>query len=129
MKAILPILFTRVPKNLLPAPSAEYWYPSRSAIVGMPLDDFEAKMGGEIAYDAAAKPLAEITAMLMENHDGPFFKGKDLIYADLVWVSFLDFAKKLGRGVYNELLKRTGDGQVHTTVLHRCAPWLARDDH
>ena len=124
-----PILNNLIPRSLLTPPSADYWYPSRTARAGMPLDELEATQGGETAYKAAEAPLHEVSTMLRENANGPFFQGREVCYADFVWVSFLVFLRRAGVDVYEEVLKRTGDREVHEKLVTACGPWLERDDH
>lgn len=128
-EALRPILYARVPQSLLTPPSAAYWHPSRAARVGMPLDEFEATRGGEAAYGAAEAPLRDVSAMLREGAGGPFFQGAAVSYADFVWVAFLVFVRRVGRDVYEEVLRRTGDREVHEKLVEACGPWLERDDH
>ncbi|KAJ6441429.1 thioredoxin-like protein [Purpureocillium lavendulum] len=129
MKALMPVLYAQIPRRLLEPASTEYWYPVRGAKVGMHVDEFEAKHGGEAAYAAAEQPLRDITAMLEENGDGPFLQGAEVCYADFVWVAFLEFVRRIGDDVYGEVLARTGDRAVHEKLMEAAGPWLKRNDH
>lgn len=129
MQALVPIIYGQIPKRLLEPRSVEYWNPVRGEKVGMPLDEFEAKNGGEKAYAAAEAPLGEISAMLRENGNGPFLQGREVCYADFVWVAFLEFMRRLGDDIYNEVLARTGARELHERLLEASAPWLKRNDH
>ncbi|KAL3961051.1 hypothetical protein ACCO45_006168 [Purpureocillium lilacinum] len=101
MKALLPIFYANVPRRLLEPASLEYWYRVRGEKVGMPIDEFEAKHGGEAAYAAAEQPLRDVTAMYKENGgEGPFLQGAKVCYADFVWIAFLEFARRIGEDVY-----------------------------
>lgn len=127
MKALLPVVYPLIPKRLLTESSSEYWHTSRSARVGMKMDEFEEKMGGEKAFRAAEASLKDVTLMLKENTDGPFLQGAVTCYADFVWAAFLVFAQRIGQDVYDKVLERTGDAQAHARFFEACRPWLERD--
>ncbi|OAQ82640.1 thioredoxin-like protein [Purpureocillium lilacinum] len=130
MKALLPIFYANVPRRLLEPASLEYWYRVRGEKVGMPIDEFEAKHGGEAAYAAAEQPLRDVTAMYKESGgEGPFLQGAEVCYADFVWIAFLEFARRIGEDVYEGVLQRTGDRAVHEKLMQAAAPWLKRNDH
>lgn len=123
------ICYARVPVNLLNDVSIDYWYTTRAERIGMSVQDFEKNHGGETAYSSAEPYLQQVTALLRENSDGPFFMGKTVSYADFVWVSALVFFKRVDETVYQEVLKRTGDESIHVKLLEACQPWLKRHDH
>ncbi|UNI16570.1 hypothetical protein JDV02_002996 [Purpureocillium takamizusanense] len=130
MKALLPVLYPQIPRSLLEPASIEYWYRVRSEKVGMPIDEFEAKYGGDAAYAAATKPLRDITSLYAEKaSDGPFLQGKEPCYADFAWIAFLEFTRRVGEDVYEGVLDRAGDRTVHEKLMKAAAPWLERNDH
>jgi glutathione S-transferase len=129
MHAIQPIYFTLIPQRILNKASHEHWYRTRPVYAGMPLDKFWDEKGGEVAWKAAEPHIRDITAMLKENSDGPFFDGTKVTYADFYWVTFLIFLQRMGEEVLNELLKRSGDEQVHRAHLKACESWTKRYDH
>ena len=99
-------------------------------MMGMPLDELEEVVGGESCYMAAEPTLKQLTKMLKENSDGPFFLGKDPSYADFVWLGLLNLWKTLGEeSVLGELLPWTGDPDVHLALMKAAEPWMQRVDH
>ncbi|KGO47787.1 Glutathione S-transferase, N-terminal [Penicillium expansum] len=128
MKATKPIFIPLVPKRILNAESLDYWYTTRSAMVGMPLDQLEREKGGVRAWNEAGPALCEVTALLKEN-EGPFFMGNTISYADLVWVSILLFNRKLGSDFFQEAMERTGDSQVHLNLMKAVQPWCGGYGH
>ncbi|CAI7678909.1 unnamed protein product [Penicillium pancosmium] len=122
MKAIEPIFIPLVPKRILNTESVDYWYTSRPALVGMPLDQLEREKGGIQAWNEAEPVLREVTALLNEN-EGPFFLGQTVGYADLVWASVLLFSQKLGSDVFQQAMERTGNSQVHLNLMKAVRPW------
>jgi glutathione S-transferase len=130
MGPISPIFFTLVPQRILNEVSREYWYRTRPGYAGMPLDQFWNEKGGEVAWKAAEPHVRDITAMLKEKPDGPFFEGKTVTFADFYWTGLLVFLQRIGReDVFDELLKRSGDEKVHLDLLKACDPWTKRNDH
>ncbi|KAK9481635.1 hypothetical protein V1527DRAFT_448535 [Lipomyces starkeyi] len=125
---IVPIIYTRVPVNILNEVSAEYWYATRRQRLRMSVQEFEGKHGGQAAYLDAESHLKEITALLKEK-EGPFFMGSEVSYADFTWVAVLTFLKRVDEGIFAEVIKRTGDVAVHNSLLDACAPWLKRTDY
>ncbi|CAM1504928.1 Fc.00g025190.m01.CDS01 [Cosmosporella sp. VM-42] len=125
---VCPLCYSRVPVNLLNEASVEYWYTTRRERLGMTVQEYEEKLGGEAAYLGAEPYLNQMTELLMEN-DGPFFMGSEASYADFIWVAFLVFFKRVDEGIFVEVLKRTSDEAVHRSLLDACASWLQRMDH
>ncbi|KAI1338730.1 thioredoxin-like protein [Xylariaceae sp. FL0016] len=118
-----------VVKRLLNDCNHEYWHRTRSEWFGMPLDQYEKEHGGEFAFSRSDEYLSNITALLRENEDGPFFMGKTVSYADFYWAGFLLFFERLGDDVFQRLLKGTGDGEIHLKLLEGVKPWSKRNDH
>ncbi|KAL1839244.1 hypothetical protein VTJ49DRAFT_1722 [Mycothermus thermophilus] len=127
MAAIRPIFSVRVPKYILSEASQEYWYRTRGERVGMPVEEFAAKNPEKECWDRADEVVKEVTGMLTEG-GGPFFLGEEVSYADFVWGGLLIFLKRQGEEeVYGELLRRSGDGEVHERFLKALEPWTKRD--
>lgn len=127
-RSLLLLCYTRIPVNVLNDASVEYWYSTRRERLGMTVQEYEDKHGGEAAYAGAEPHLKELTEMLKET-EGPFFMGKEVSYADFTWVALLKFFKRVDEVIFGEVLKRTGDQDVHTGLLDACAEWVERDDH
>jgi glutathione S-transferase len=127
VKAIQPIYLLRVPQRVLNEASQEYWYRTRGQLVGMPVEEFAAKNPEKECWDRAEEVIKEVTALLKQGGDGPFFLGKEVSYADFVWGGLLIFLKRQGEDGYQELLKRSGDGEAHERFLKALEPWTKRD--
>lgn len=123
------LFLASVPKRILNEASKPYWYETREQFVGMHVDQFEKEKGGEVAFKGAAPIVQEVTALLKENGDGPFFMGNTVSYADFVWGGLLLFAQRCGQETLDGLLKVSGDAQVHTALLEGLRPWSKRSDH
>lgn len=129
MSALRGVYFPSVPRNILNDASHEYWYATRSKVAGMPLDQLEKDHGGKGAWDAAQPIVREVEALLKENSEGPLFLGKTVSYADFVWAGFLIFIKRNGDDYFDELLKVSGDAQLHKDLLDALAPYSARNNY
>ena len=127
LNTLLPNIADRIPKAVLNPASVAHWYATREAAIGKPTDQFEREAGGAKAYDAARDVLAQVTALLKENADGPFFEGKEVGYADFVWAGFFECLKRVGEDIYEEAMQRTGDRSVHEKQLEALKPWMERD--
>ncbi|KAI9150109.1 Glutathione S-transferase-like protein ustS [Paramyrothecium foliicola] len=126
--ALLPNAVHRVPTQVLNDASVEHWIKTRTAALGVTsLADFEREKGGLQAFKAAEPALHQLTALLKENTDGPFFDGKEAGFADFIWVGFLVFLKRLGDDAYEGVVNHTGDRAVHEKLLEASAPWLERN--
>lgn len=128
VQSIVPLCYSRVPVNILNDASVEYWYTTRRQRLGMSVQEYEEKNGGEAAYAGAEPHLKEMTQVLKEN-DGPFFMGSQVSNADFSWVAVLLFFKRIDEAIFDEVLKRTGDEAVHKLLLESCSPWSQRSDH
>ena len=120
----------RVPEVLLNEASIPYWEETRNKRVGMPIKEYEALHGGKAGFEAAGRGgMKEVTAMLKEHPEGPFFEGKEVGYADFVWAGFLLFLKRGGEDLYEGAVEVSGDRSVHDALLEAVRPWAERDDH
>ncbi|PTB65749.1 hypothetical protein BBK36DRAFT_1120176 [Trichoderma citrinoviride] len=128
IRPLYPLLMHKISQVILPDKSYDYWVGQYVRELGMPLDEYERQFGGEKAWAAARPALSELTELLKEAEGGPFFLGREVSYADFVWVGGLVFVKRVDEGVFRELLERTGAGEVHERLLEACEPWLKRND-
>lgn len=129
MPALRGVYFSLIPARLLNEASLPYWYETRAKAAGMPLDQLAEHQGGAAAFAKAEPMLKEVTALLAEKSDGPFFMGKTVSYADFQWAGFLIFWRRIGEDQFAEILKATGDAAVHKQLLEAVEPWSRRDDH
>ncbi|KAL0936377.1 glutathione s-transferase [Colletotrichum truncatum] len=124
MDALAAILLPIAPRRILSERSAKYFWETRKEYLGMSLDEFEERYGGEKAWEKAKKPLDEITALLSKT-EGPFFLGDKVAYADFILVGFLFWAKKFDEEVYRRI---TQHSDVFEKLYQACGPWLERQD-
>ena len=87
-------LIPKVPLLLLQR-SADYFYETREQQFGAPLPEVE-KTAGEENWKKAEAPAKEAGDLLRKN-GGPFFLGETVSYADFIFVSFLQFIKRVDK--------------------------------
>lgn len=118
-----------VPLRLLNEASQSYWYSTREARFGMPLDQLAREQGGQQAWDNAKPYIDQVSAMLNEDKSGPYFMGQEVSYADFVWGGFLIFAQRIGMDVWKGVLRTAGpDSDSHSKLLLALDRWSARSD-
>lgn len=127
--SVFGLVIKEIPDHLLNKPSEEYWNDDRADLVGMPIDEFAEKRGGQAGLDAARDHLQAVTKLYKEKSEGPFLEGPSPIYADFLWVSLLVFMQAANPSWFEDLLETTGDAKLHRAVLEASKPYLARDDH
>ncbi|KAF5572706.1 glutathione-S-transferase [Fusarium pseudoanthophilum] len=126
MTEMVPIYVPGVAKNIIGEKSIEFFLATRLQDVGMPLYEYGEKHSPG-AFDRAEPFAREITALLKENKSGPFLLGDVVSYADFIWAGILLFFKCLGEEEYKEVLRITGDGDVHTKFLDGLRPWTKKN--
>ncbi|KAJ4323073.1 hypothetical protein N0V94_002097 [Neodidymelliopsis sp. IMI 364377] len=116
---------SKVPE-LLPERSQEYFYKSRHQAFGKPLSEVheEARANAEEGWKAAEGPLKE-AADWLKKHDGPFFLGEAVSYADFIFVSMLYFVKRLDEQMYQRLLSFD---PAFPNVYEASRQWFAKDN-
>lgn len=117
-----------VAPRLLNEASHPYWYKTREARFGMPLDRVAKTKGGDAAYQAAKPYLDEVTDMLKEDASGPYFMGQTVSYADFVWGGFLIFMKRIGEDIFSKVMEACHTKNVHEDLLKALEPLNARND-
>ncbi|KAI1414994.1 putative glutathione S-transferase [Hypoxylon sp. FL1857] len=129
--AIGPIYMPGVYKRILNERSLDHFRTTREKWTGLTMEKLEESggPGGEKAWAAATPHLQKITALLKEKPDGPFFDGKTLAYVDFVHAAFLIFMRRVGDDFLENVLKASGDADVHLKLLEAVKPWSERDDH
>ncbi|KAL1855757.1 hypothetical protein VTK73DRAFT_8480 [Phialemonium thermophilum] len=125
--ALWPVFIPHEPTRVLGERSLPFWYETREKYLGMTMDEYQRGNPPEPAWEKAEPYIREVTAMLKENPDGPFFMGHTVSYADFVWVGFLLFMKAIGEDEFHGVLERSGDGEVHKAILEATRPWWERD--
>ncbi|KAF2189447.1 hypothetical protein K469DRAFT_736796 [Zopfia rhizophila CBS 207.26] len=118
-----PNVLPKIP-NLLNNPSAEYFERTREKIFGMPLSQLEEEKGGEGAWEAIQQP-AEEAADLLKKHGGPFFLGKTVSYADLIFVSFLHCLRRVDEGIFERFISLD---PAFSAIYDASKQWLVKDD-
>lgn len=76
----------------------------------------------------AAVPARQIVELLWREEGGPFFLGKEVSYADFVFVSFLHFVRRVDRegDVFERVLGLDDKGGFER-LYEACKVWLERD--
>lgn len=127
-KILHPIFWLFLPKvpDLLPERSQEYFYKSRQEAIGKPLSDVhkEAMANAEEGWKQTQEPLKEV-ADLLKKHEGPFFLGENVSYADFIFVSMLHFVKRLDEQVFQRLV--SSDAAI-SRVYEASREWFAKED-
>ncbi|KAF1991367.1 hypothetical protein K402DRAFT_367884 [Aulographum hederae CBS 113979] len=118
------VLLPKVPKVLLNPRSAEYFFRTRKEALGMDLEEYERREGGEKAWEGARQAIAHLGVLLKEK-SGAYFLGEEVSYADFVFVGFLEWARRSCGETYERLVK---DEPAFALLRQACEPWLARDD-
>lgn len=125
---IRPIFFPLVPAELLDPANHEYWHRTRSAVVGMSMDEFQKSKTEAECWSEAAAGLKEVTKLLCET-EGPYFMGKQVSYADFVWAGYLLFVRNLGEERLEACLEAAGERDRHLALLKGVEKWSERDGH
>jgi glutathione S-transferase len=95
MEALYPTHVPLIMSRLLNPPSQAFWEVSRKALIEAGPDPD--------AWKKADPSIKEVTKLLEENN-GPFFAGEVFTYADILWIGFLIFWKRIGDDVYEKFL-------------------------
>lgn len=122
-QSLRPVWMPKVPGNLLPERSAEYFVRTRSEAVEMPLDQYTAHVGAEKCWDSALKAMGPLSAFVDET-DGPFVEGKEVSYADFYIVSVLHFIRRIDEQDFQRL---TAGQKPLLQQLEACAKYFEKD--
>lgn len=122
-KALLAVWMPQLPRVLLRPKSIDYFESTRAIRFGMPLPEFEKVKGGEAGW-AAAKPGFDKMATLLKQNGGPFFMGNTLSYADIIFVTYIHFAKRLNKQDFERLLSHD---ESFGKLYQACGKWLEKD--
>ncbi|KAL6694809.1 hypothetical protein J3F84DRAFT_375208 [Trichoderma pleuroticola] len=122
--ALAPETRPRVPKNLLNPASVEYFERTRSARLGMTLEEFsKSDKAGEAAWTAAEPGLQALKAILTENSSGPYIDGDSVSYGDLALAGNYAFFGTIYEDLLKRLLSYDESLQRHYDA---CKKWLER---
>jgi hypothetical protein len=113
-------------KNLLRERSAEYFYRVRSEDVGMPLEEYVEKHGGEQCWIATFKDLEPLAGFMNETA-GPFIEGTEVSFGDFRIVSFLFFLKRIQLEDFERLMAHP-NAKPLVQQFEACAQWFSKDD-
>ncbi|CAG9976198.1 unnamed protein product [Clonostachys byssicola] len=127
MGSLTTVYVTQVPARLLSERSVEFFKRTREEMLGMTLEEYAKSVPRDEAFAKAAPYLQKITGMLQEK-EGPFFKGEQASYTDFVWAGVLLFFKVQGDETFEDFMKSTGDRTVHEKFLEALSPWTKRHD-
>ncbi|KAJ0314581.1 hypothetical protein Brms1b_006736 [Colletotrichum noveboracense] len=123
--ALAPILLPVAPREILNERSAEYFWRTRKEFLGMSLDEFGEKNGGEKAWEKAKKPIKDAAALLNKT-EGPFFLGDTVSYADFLYVGVIAMAKRFNEENYRRIVEIS---PAFDKQYKACGPWLERNGH
>lgn len=120
-----PIFLHVIPKvvYLLNEPSAAYFYETREKMFGAPLLEVE-KSAPEDGWEKVKAPAKEAGDLLRKN-GGPYFLGKEVSYADFIFVTFLHMMKRVDEKVFERYLALD---EAFPVVYDACKEWLVKED-
>ncbi|KAG9251652.1 uncharacterized protein F5Z01DRAFT_752765 [Emericellopsis atlantica] len=127
MTQLTPVYVPGVAERFLSEHSLGYFIETRREDLGMDLEVYR-KQHGPGAFDRAEPFAQQMSGLLNEVSSGPFFLGDVVTYTDFIWAGILLFFERLGGEEYPELLKRSGDADLHKRFLDALSPWTKRDD-
>lgn len=112
--------------TLLPERSQEYFYKTREAAFGKPLSEVhrEALANAEEGWKKAQGPISE-AADLLKKHDGPFFLGQTVSYADFIFTSMLYFVKRLDESAFEKILSYDS---AFSKLYEASSQWFTKDN-
>lgn len=125
MKYLQAILVPRMPREVLTGTDIQFHRNARLKTYGMPLEEYEAKFGGEQAWEKAAPGLQQLVDVLKEDPSGPFCLGSTPSYADFIIAAMLEFARCVGGGNLERFFEFD---KVFESLFVACGPWLKRND-
>ncbi|KAF2002829.1 glutathione S-transferas-like protein [Amniculicola lignicola CBS 123094] len=111
--------------NVLSTESKEFFQIVREEDWGMPLTQLLEEKGGELPWKNVEAP-AKVMADWLKKHDGPFFLGSIVSYADFIFVSFLYYLKELDEVKMFERFVALDD--VFVKLYDASTEWLMKRD-
>ena len=119
------VFVPRMPRECLSGPSIAWLIEARKQTFGMPLEQVEAKYGGEPAWEKAMPGVENLAAVLKSDSNGPFCLGSTPSYADFIIVGFLEYCRCLGGGIFE---RTVAIDPAFRGLYDACYPWLERND-
>ncbi|RKU49191.1 hypothetical protein DL546_008898 [Coniochaeta pulveracea] len=119
-EGIYPAACPLIQDRILNPPSQAYWDVTRKECLALGPDPR--------GWEKADPGLKEVTRLLKEK-EGPWFNGDEFTYADILWVGFLIFFKRIGDDMFEGVLKGSGDRDLHLAFLERASKWTERDSY
>ncbi|OSS45724.1 hypothetical protein B5807_09601 [Epicoccum nigrum] len=110
----------------LPERSREWFYESRNAAFGKPISEVhkEALANADEGWKQCYEPLKE-AADLLKKHDGPFFLGQTVSYADFIFTSMLFFVKLLDESAFDKIVSQD---PAFSKLYEATSQWFAKDN-
>ena len=125
-RSLRPVLGPRMARECLSGPTIAWYREAREQTLGMTLEEFEERYGGEPAWEKATPYLQQLAAILKNDPSGPFCLGSTPSYADFLIVGFLEWCRCIGGGNFERIC---GIDSAFHDVYNACVPWLERNDH
>ncbi|RKK07578.1 hypothetical protein BFJ65_g17783 [Fusarium oxysporum f. sp. cepae] len=114
-----------LPSKVMKPEVAAEWLAHGESVIGMTMQEFKASRGGKSAWREAQPIIKDMTDLLEDNSDGPFFMGTTVSYADFIWASLLIFLEFLmGTACLEKLLELGGNAAKHHDLLGAVHPWM-----
>ncbi|RKL18965.1 hypothetical protein BFJ72_g15211 [Fusarium proliferatum] len=114
-----------LPSKVMKPEVAAEWLAHGESVIGMTMQEFKASRGGKSAWREAQPIIKDMTDLLEDNSDGPFFMGTTVSYADFIWASLLIFLEFLmGTACLEKLLELGGNAAKHHDLLGAVQPWM-----
>ncbi|KAI0397438.1 putative glutathione S-transferase [Xylariaceae sp. FL0594] len=123
--AMGPVKLSCVPRKLLNEVNYPHWRKTRGENIGQPLDEAEV----DETFRQVAPHLREVTRLLDQNKEGPFFMGSTITFTDTIHAGFLVMMRRLGDDIFQRVLEALGDKEVHLKFLEAVKPWTERDNY
>ena len=125
-KILTPVIlqFLSYVPDHLPERSQEYFYRTRKEAFGKPMSEVheEALANADEGWKQCYEPLKE-AADLLKKHDGPFFLGQTVSYADFIFTSMLYFVKVLDESAFDKLVSQD---PAFSKLYEATSQWFAK---
>lgn len=127
-KILGPVFLELLPTipSFLPERSQEFFHRTREEAFGKPLPEVykEALANADENWKKTEEPLKEV-ADLLHKHEGPFFLGETVSYADFIFVSALYFVKRIDEQAFQ---KTVSFDPTFPKIYEASRQWFAKDN-